>query len=88
MPNEVHNCPNAWIIQQFGLAYKLGFLSHGLALYAPQGLYGTDIYDDRLSGPIWDNTGHPCANCKALIENMESSVANFDKFNGRQGAPA
>ncbi|KAF7114555.1 hypothetical protein CNMCM5793_009200 [Aspergillus hiratsukae] len=27
MPNEVHNCSNSWVIQQFGLSYKSGFLS-------------------------------------------------------------
>ncbi|PKX89384.1 uncharacterized protein P174DRAFT_425308 [Aspergillus novofumigatus IBT 16806] len=59
---------------------------HGLALSA-RGLRETDTYDDHLSGPIWTNTWHPCSNCKELTENTGGSVANFNKYNGRQGAP-
>ncbi|KAF7134048.1 hypothetical protein CNMCM5793_005628 [Aspergillus hiratsukae] len=58
----------------------------GLALDS-RGLQQTASYDDRLSGPIWRKTWHPCANCKALIEIMGGSLANFDKSNGRQLNP-
>ncbi|KAF7180013.1 hypothetical protein CNMCM7691_009066 [Aspergillus felis] len=59
---------------------------HGLALSA-RGLRATDTYDDHFSSPIWRNTWHPCSNCKALIETMGGSVANFNKYNGWQGDP-
>jgi hypothetical protein len=52
-----------------------------------EGVYGIATYYDRLSGPMWANTWRPCANYKELIRVMGGKLANFDKFNGRQGAP-
>ncbi|KAE8154149.1 hypothetical protein BDV25DRAFT_167850 [Aspergillus avenaceus] len=60
---------------------------HGLGLSA-RVLWSTHAYDDRLAGPIWEGTWNPCSNCMALIENMEGLVANFNRYNGRRGAPA
>ncbi|PYI18166.1 hypothetical protein BO99DRAFT_461375 [Aspergillus violaceofuscus CBS 115571] len=45
------------------------------------------VYDDRLSGKVWESLWDPCLNCRTLIRLHQGNVLNFLRTTGREGAP-
>ncbi|RAQ57551.1 hypothetical protein COH20_003245 [Aspergillus flavus] len=45
------------------------------------------VYDDTLSGDIWQSLWDPCANCQVLIRIHGGQLTNFHRWTGSAGAP-